>query len=154
MDQELSSSFALLERRIRVLQQLASSLATAQAAVLHHDLNGIDLENTSQREICEALQQWEAEAVTSGCAIGEAPLGRTLQLDIPPASPALQERWRTLARELAQVETKVRELGRVHAAMLRRARRTIEIFARAFASSAATYSPPERAPGTVNPAPR
>jgi len=55
----------------------------------------------------------------------------------------VQQRWKTLARELTQVETGVSQLNQVHGALLRRARRTVEIFNRVLASSAITYIPPK-----------
>lgn len=47
-----------------------------------------------------------------------------------------------LTDELKQIELRVRSLNREYAAMLRRARRTVDIFCRLLADSSVTYSPP------------
>ena len=56
--------------------------------------------------------------------------------------PPVQDRNRVRREELAEVERKVAQLNRRYDALLRRARRTVDIFCRVLANSALTYPPP------------
>jgi hypothetical protein len=52
------------------------------------------------------------------------------------------ERGAMLQRELARVQLRVQHLGRVHAALLRRARRSLTALSNVLAVQAPTYMPP------------
>jgi hypothetical protein len=126
MDPEHSPEQAGNNRLAR-LQELAHSLERAYAAVLDSDLAEIRRQTALQQELCSSLRQRPVN---------------------PPEMRALS-RGRSaagngdaLAEHLAEVERKVVQLNRKYAALLRRARRTVDIFCRVLATSALTYPPP------------
>jgi flagellar biosynthesis/type III secretory pathway chaperone len=150
MNQELSSSVDLLERRLALMRQLANSLEQVQTAVVRSDLGGIDGHTVRQRALCEALCQLESEALGRRPCNPITDQNRHLtawtKLPEEAVSPQVSQRWKTLAQELTQVEAQVGQLNRVYGALLRRAQRTLQIFIRVLASSANTYAPPKCAP--------
>jgi hypothetical protein len=109
-----------LEPRLRLLHELAASLEGARAAVLRSDLAGLNSQTLRQREICEALRQFKVTPSGAG------------------------DRQDRLRREAADMEARVLQLNREYAALLARARRTVDIFCRLLASSNLTYLPPKR----------
>jgi hypothetical protein len=147
MDQALTTSFELLARRLALMRDLAGSLEQVQGAVVRSDLPGLDGHTVRQGEICEALRQLEAEAWRhSACtATGGESRSRRVGMQLPEddVSQLVRQRWKTLANELTQVEIRVSQLNQVYGALLRRARRTVQIFNRVLASSAITYAPPK-----------
>lgn len=150
MDQELTTSLQLLERRLALMQDLANSLEQVQTAVVRSDLGGINGHTARQGELCEALRQLESEAVQIRNPIGGVLPKQNIWAQLPEdVSPQVRERWQTLAQELTQVELRVVQLNRVYGALLRRAQRTLSIFMRVLASSANTYTPPECRPASA-----
>jgi flagellar biosynthesis/type III secretory pathway chaperone len=147
MDQVLTTSFELLERRLALMRDLAGSLERAQSAVVLSDLPGMDGHTARQGEICKALRLLEAEALQHpACtAISSGSRSRKVGMQLPEdaVSPLVRQRWKRLAQDLTQVEIRVRQLNQVYGALLRRARRTVQIFNRVLASSATTYAPPK-----------
>jgi hypothetical protein len=125
MDSEIPAPLEQLEKRLMLMRELAAALEQAQAAVVASDLERIHSQTARQQELCQELTRLGVPAGTG--------------------SPAVQSRWDALSGELAKVETEVEYLNRVHASLLRRARRTLEIFSRVLASSAVTYAPPTMA---------
>jgi flagellar biosynthesis/type III secretory pathway chaperone len=148
MNQELTTSCELLERRLAMMRELAHSLEQAQTAVVRSDLGGINGHTARQRELCEALRQLETEAAR--CP-PRNPSGKSIWVQLPEnaVSSQVRERWQTLTQELTQVEMQVDQLNRVYGALLRRAQRTLQIFLRVLASSANTYAPPKCAAAMV-----
>jgi flagellar biosynthesis/type III secretory pathway chaperone len=139
MNQELTSSVELFERRLALMRTLASSLEQVQHAVVRSDLRGMDDHTAKQREICQALHRNSKR--------GEScPQKLRLNLAEGAVSPEMQRRCRTLAEELSEVEMRVSQLNRVYGGLLRRAQRTLQIFQRVLASSANTYAPPKCLP--------
>jgi flagellar biosynthesis/type III secretory pathway chaperone len=150
MDQELTTSFGLLERRLALMRELASSLEQVQTAVVRSDLRGINGHTARQRELWAALRQLETEALgrPPRNPIAEQSREQKIWVQLPEdaVSPQVRQRWKALAQELTQVEMRVSQLNQVYGALLRRARRTLQIFMRVLASSAITYAPPKREP--------
>jgi hypothetical protein len=166
MDPELTNSWDLLQRRLALMRQLASSLEQVQTAVVRSDLCGIDGHTVRQRELCEALGQLEAEAlgqsflrstrssIPSASGKGNTGTGNDEQNDKnndkagmlwgdAAVSPEIRQRWESLALQLNQAESRVNQLNKVYAALLRRAQRTLQIFMRVVASPENTYSAPK-----------
>jgi hypothetical protein len=143
MDHALYLSFERVERRLALMRELAGTLEQAQAALLASDLQRIEEHTARQRELCDALRLLEAPATSPGKDVLHEPTGP----DLPKASlpPELHERWSALSQELAQVQSRVGHLNRVHAALLRRAQRALAIVSRLLASSAVTYTLPQPA---------
>ncbi len=137
MDPQLSSLFEQQEQRLTLMRELNAVLELAQGAFVASDLNKMESYTTRQRIICEAL-----------CAMGNPEERKTAlakmqwdekQDDAPEATlPLTKERWEMLSQELQAVAEQIRHLNRVHAALLRRGRQTVEIFLRVMANS---YAP-------------
>ncbi|HSY64331.1 MAG TPA: hypothetical protein VK829_07015 [Terriglobales bacterium] len=114
MDQELTTSLQLLERRLALMRDLANSLEQVQSAVVRSDLGGINGHTARQGELCEALRQLESEAVPIRNPIGGVLAKQNIWAQLPDdVSPQVRERWQTLAQELTQLEQRVRQLNRV-----------------------------------------
>jgi len=147
MAQEPSLSFQLLERRLALMRDLASSLEQAEAAVVRSDVASVDRHRVWQQQLCAALGALDAEARRFRlCAVTEnVPAVQKNWMPSPGSGvpPHIRQRWNALALELTKAEAQVRHLNRVYGALLRRARRTVEIFCRVLASSAVTYVPPK-----------
>lgn len=156
MDQQLTTGIELLQRRLALLRDLAASLEQVQTAVVRSDLRAWDGHTARQREICEALRHLEAEAFgnPAGAAAASKSRDQKAGMGLPEgaASAEVRERWKMLAKDLSQVELEVSQLNQVYGALLRRAGRTVQIFARVLASSAITYAPPKPFEATVQPA--
>jgi hypothetical protein len=155
MDQGLTTSFGLLERRLALMRDLAGTLEQAQGAVVRLDLPGIDRITTRQQDLCEVLRQLESEGGRHARSIatsGGSPIKKAgVALPDDAVSPALGGRWKTLSEEVSRVEIRVFRLNQVYGALLRRARRTAQIYACALASSANTYPAPKREPAMATP---
>ena len=130
MDQS-SHHLQLLEQRISSMQALGKTLELTQAAVAQRDLSVLEQQTRRQREICQSLRA-NAENLAGSLkpAAGEE------------AGSEFASRRRMLREQLAAVENHIRELNRSYAALLRRAKRTIDIFCRLLASSEQTYAVP------------
>jgi hypothetical protein len=138
MDQQLNSAFVRQGQRLAILQELRVALEQAQAALLASDAEQLEKQTASQLQLCRTLQ-----------ALAVAEAGGPNQSDwatLPKgaADPAVRQRWSALGQHLAAVERQISHLNRVHAALLRKAYRSVRIFARLLSSSAITYTPPER----------
>jgi hypothetical protein len=153
MDQDLSSVNELLARRVGLMRELANCLDRAQVAVLNSDPGQMSAQTTRQRELCEQLRRLASELMPE---------------QVPPLAPAAssnpasqgpdtadllpaQLRREALLVELAEVEARVAHLNRIYAALLRRARRTVDIFCRVLANSGVTYIPPGPQPPSAIP---
>ena len=127
MDAEPSANNEPWTACVRWLEELGDSLERAHAAVLGSDLGEIRRQTARQEGLCEKLRQVCSEFPV-------APL------------PAIAARARAqnvvVPEELAAVESRVADLNRRYEALLRRARRTVDIFCRVLANSALTYPPP------------
>jgi hypothetical protein len=128
MDPERSPGREAGQIRIDLLRQLAQALELAHAAVVGSDLGEITRQTAHQRELCAKLRQLPADPV------------RTLASWFPGA--LVRDRNEAWGEELAAVATRVALLNRRYEALLRRARRTVDIFCRVLAHSALTYPPP------------
>lgn len=140
MDQNIASAKEALERRIGLMRELAGSLERAQAAVLVSDCTELRALTRQQQELCH---QWRL--LISQFPHNDLYLPRLSHiLSSPPrANPkSTEERHKALIMELAEVERRVAHLNRAYGALLRRARRTVDIFCRVLASSGATYNQP------------
>jgi flagellar biosynthesis/type III secretory pathway chaperone len=127
LDRELPGlelpDFHGLERRLGHMRELASVIEHAQAAVIMRNLGEIERLTARQRTLCDLLRAPEAQTRFHGCD---------------------SLRHSALADQLVAAGKQVRDLNLAQAALLRRARRTVNIFCRVLASSAVTYTPPRR----------
>jgi hypothetical protein len=150
MDQEFFAALKIQEGRLALLRVLGDSLEQAQSAVVRSNLTEITAHTARQRELCETLRQLASEALRLPPCTASAGASPThpLRMRLPEStvSPFLQRRWNRVTEELSEVEMRVVQLNRVYGALLRRARRTVDIFCRVVASSAFTYGPPKPGP--------
>ncbi|HXZ32746.1 MAG TPA: hypothetical protein VEH30_10730 [Terriglobales bacterium] len=143
MDQGISSVNEALEGRIGLMRELADSLERAQAAVLGSHIAQLRAQTKRQRELCE---QWRLVSEIAPGRISSTPAGRNVanshDADIGPAG----ERQRALLLDLAEVVSRLSHLNRAYGALLRRARRTVDIFCRVLENSGVTYTHPPLQP--------
>ena len=112
---------AQAQRRLTLLRELTESLARAQAAVVKSDLRDLRRQTERQAELCRQLSSLPTP-LTNG------------------SSAAM--RWGELVGQIRQAELALADLNRVYGALLRRARRTVDVFCRLLTDSAITYAPP------------
>jgi len=119
-------------KRIALLRELIATFRKGQHALLVGDIKEMQLYTTQQHTLCaELLEMTRAEA---------GPL------------PALEddeawESWEKLGKEVQELESRARHLGRVQAALLQKGRRALEIYSCLLATLAPTYSPPRALAG-------
>jgi len=141
MEQEIASANGALKRRINLMRELARSLECAQAAVLSSDPAQLGAQTKQQQELCEQWRRGLCEFPGNGSLSPRRthPMANSHEaVDLGPAGEA----HRALIAELSEVEARVAHLNRAYGALLRRARRTVDIFCRVLASSGPTYSQP------------
>jgi hypothetical protein len=132
----------ILQPRIELLRELAASLRLAQVAVLNSDPEQMNAQTRRLQEICDELRR------LTNSDIPARHVGPDLGLPSSTASNRL--RRETLQAELEEVEKQVDGLNRAYGALLRRARRTAEIFCRILRNSGVTYLPPPAASAMPN----
>jgi hypothetical protein len=123
----MGPAFTELEQRkprIALLYELAAAFEDAQPAMVRCDIQKIQQHAARQHQLCRALLRLHENGPQA------------------PAAGRAQQDEDLLALELEAMQARVRHLGRVQAALLRRSRRAMQIFARLLASSAVTYAPP------------
>jgi|HubBroStandDraft_6_1064221.scaffolds.fasta_scaffold123360_2 hypothetical protein len=111
----------LLIQRLALLRALADSLEQAQSALATTTPAILDFHTARQQGLCRQLQ-----ALADG---------------IPDGAPA--QTPTRLADDLQETARRVANLNRKYAALLRRRRRTVEIFCRVLVSSGTTYPAPK-----------
>jgi len=141
MEQEIAAVNGALERRISLMRELARSLECAQAAVLSSDPAELGAQTTRQRELCEQWRRGVSEFPRNGSISPRRRLAMANSHEAVDLGPT-GEAHRVLIAELSEVEGRVAHLNRAYGALLRRARRTVDIFCRVLASSGPTYSQP------------
>jgi len=142
MDQDPSPVDELLERRVGLMRELAASLERAQAAILHSDAGQLAAQTMRQQELCEELRRLVPE-LASGPVFSVANVARSVvRTHLAGTLHPARQRQRALLTELLKIETQVADLNRSYGALLRRARRTVDIFCRVLANSGVTYLPP------------
>lgn len=125
MEQITTPYRAALEHRLELMKRLANSLEQAAGALLQPDLARLHVLSSEQQQICREL------------------LGENSQ----PSRDEWSQCRHELLREIRQAEAAVHKLNKVYGALLRRSRRTLDIFARAVLSSQPTYAPDSNGEG-------
>jgi hypothetical protein len=115
MDPQILSQAESHARQLVLFHELASVLLATQPALLACDMHSIEEQTARQQELCREL----------------------LALD-----RARHPRWFS-DPEAMRLGRHVRHLGRVQAALLRRARQRAAFAAHLLAGAAATYAPPD-----------
>jgi hypothetical protein len=104
------------------------ALERSQAALLTGDVAALELHTAEQSRCCERLSGLPGRGLLHHCQNREP---EESDSDIT-----------ALAVEIEQVRMRVRSLNRVHAALLRRASRSLQILQNLTAASALTYASP------------
>jgi len=110
-----------MNQRLALLGELAGSLELARAALAATTAVKLDSHTVRQQELCRELRT----------------LDRSFFAEAPDSRPS------GLADDLQAAVRRVAELNRKYAALLRRRRRTVDIFCRVLASSGTTYPAPK-----------
>jgi len=112
------------------LRELAASLERAQKAVVRFDAGQLSLETARQQVLCTELRQLYVGPTTGNS-------------DDQLAEPASRspETLLGLGSEIQRVEGEVFRLNALYKELLRRSRRTVDIFCRILAYSGNTYKP-------------
>jgi hypothetical protein len=112
---------------VALLQELARSLHAGQQALLSRDLLSLELNTQTQHRLCQALEiLWTQKAATPSSYRPGSPNG-------PDGA---------LAVRLRAAQWQVLQLGRVQAALLIRAQRSLRMIVHLRAGLEATYSAP------------
>jgi hypothetical protein len=147
MDQPLASTNELVERRLVLMRELAGSLERAYAALAQADFGEMDRQTARQERLCKQLGRVTAPGQRHSVAIGPLAAGPTRS---PEGADPASAHWSRLRRELRDFETRVAQLNYAYGALLRRARRTVDIFCRVLMHSGITYVPPvQKPPGAI-----
>jgi hypothetical protein len=122
-----------LEERKRLLQQLLNCQADAVVALLRSELAELGELNARQLIICERLRDIQRALAGTGGVVRNLTAGAGEGL-------VTVQRSSDLKTEVVRLENEVGHRNRVFGALLVRARRTMDIFGRALASSWPTYA--------------
>lgn len=129
MEQELLAYLDALQARLRLLAELAQALRSSWPAFTSLDLPAIHSHLAEQQRLCRLLAELDQQTIS--------PARRAAARDFSPELPHLEIQLRQACAELDQ-------LSAVHAAMLKRSRRTLDALQRWMQSAAPTYSPLQR----------
>jgi hypothetical protein len=141
MHQDVSSANDFLERQIALMRELAGSLERAQAAALNSNAGQLSAQTLRQQKLCEELRQL-AGKFSPEHSSPTAPMVTPIHAADAATLHSCSQRQQSLLTELRKIGKRVEGLNRNYAALLRRARRTVDIFCRVLANSGVTYPPP------------
>ncbi|GEM_PF-5057491 len=120
----------LLDERIQRMDELAVSLSLAAAAITACDIDGLEERVREQEKLCIAIRDLDARLESLQARRGSTQCDETLRIGMV---------------RLREVQQRVKSLNSVHAALLRRSRRTVRALSRAYQSvSVEIYSNPAR----------
>jgi hypothetical protein len=148
---EISSGLLQSEQELRWMQELASALLQAQAALLALDVERLEAQTERQQTLCAEWSQGRADTGRRGTQ------GASEQSEIvsgPPGSPEASPWPATPDRgciELRSLALRIRDLNQIQAALLRRAVRALGILASLQTRFALTYARPEASQDSLTP---
>ncbi len=119
----MATSIDFLQQQYQVWVELADAIRGAQAALLKGEIVAFEQSTQEQQQCCNRLL---------ACRQPDQPAGRP---ELSGEDPALR-------REIERVQREIRHLNRVHAALLRRASRSLHILRNMLMRSDASYGPP------------
>jgi len=132
------SQFELVERRLDLMRRLADALQNGHAALVGENPIAVLTCAAQQEELCRQLVDLNAGVLSAGFA-SRVCLPKHFT-NTTSDNATLNPRWEKLLAEIRQVEIRIRHLQRVHAALLRRMRRTIAIMAHLLEANQLTYA--------------
>jgi flagellar FlgN protein len=139
---DLETYLGLLDRRLSLLRLLAQEFVDCRKEFVALDLDGMYRRISEQEELCRQIQRLHPaiQALQQTCAtqIGLESTGGAGEAE----NCQRAERLGRVMRELGQTQAEVGRLNQVHAAYLRRSRRTINMFMNYMSNYAMSYSRP------------
>jgi hypothetical protein len=139
---EIETYLALLERRLSLLRLLAQEFVDCRKEFVALDLDGIYRRISEQEELCRQIQRLHPaiHALQQTCAT-------QLGLANPDGSGRADnaewaERLSRVTQEIGKAQAEVGRLNQIHAAYLRRSRRTINVLMNFIGRYAMTYARP------------
>jgi hypothetical protein len=139
---EIETYLELLEKRLSLLRLLAQEFVDCRKEFVALDLDGMYRRISEQEELCRQIQRLHPaiHALQQTCA---------LQLGLEnrdaagkPENTEWEERLSRVMQELGKAQAEVGRLNQIHAAYLRRSRRTINVLMNFIGSYAMTYARP------------
>jgi hypothetical protein len=140
---EIETYLTLLERRLSLLRLLAQEFVDCRKEFIALDLDGMYRRISEQEELCREIERLHPaiQALQETCAtqlgLENRSGGRVAE------SAGWVERLTCVMQELGKEQAKVGRLNQIHAAYLRRCRRTINVLMNFIGSHAMTYARPE-----------
>jgi hypothetical protein len=144
VSRDLETYLTLLEQRLSLLQLLAQELVDSRKEFVALDLDGMYRRISEQEELCRQIQRIHPaiHALQQTCAIQLGLEGRTAAGN--PENAQWAERLTRVMQDLGTAQAEVGRLNQIHAAYLRRSRKTINVLMNFVGSYAMTYArPPE-----------
>ena len=146
MKSEVQRYLELLERRLATLRMLATDLDESRSAYVTLDLRAMHQHIAHQENLCTEIRILDAELhglkgkLTGLAAAGEIP--STLGYLEAQFDPASARQLHLLLGGLKAIQSDVRRLSRVHAELLRRSRRSVNVLLNFLAHYSGTYPLP------------
>ena len=125
-----------VERRLETMRALADELRQSSDAVVNLDVLRLERVSERQRQLCEELRTLNGELA------GVEVQGASSDMEtVFPREAQLQAE--ELRREMANLQSEIARLSRVHQALLRRAHRSTQVMANVLAFCFPLYAPLE-----------
>ncbi len=139
MSHDLETYLTLLEQRLSLLRLLAQELVDSRKEFVALDLDGMYRRISEQEELCRQIQRLHPaiQALQQTCATR---LGvRNHDEAGNPENAESAERLTCVMQELGKAQAEVGRLNQIHAAYLRRSRKTINVLMNFVGSYTMTY---------------
>ena len=142
MSLEIEKYLALLEQRLGLLRALAQQLVGCRKEFVAMDLDGMYLRIGEQEELCRQIESVHPaiDSLQRTCA-RQLELARMDAARLPE-DVAWAGRLRGAMREFGEAQAEVNRLSQIHAAYLRRSRRTVDMLMNFFGNYELTYAAP------------
>jgi hypothetical protein len=142
MSLETEKYLNLLEQRLKLLRALAQQLVGCRKEFVAMDLDGMYGRIAEQEDLCRQIQSLHPaiDSLQRTCA-KQLDLGR-LDAASNPEDAEWAVRLRAVLRDLGQTQAEVNRLNQIHAAYLRRSRRTVSVLMNFLGSYTLIYPHP------------
>jgi hypothetical protein len=142
MGAEIQTYLELLDKHLALLRLLAREFVDGRKEFIAFDVDGIYRRISEQEELCREIQRLQPaiRLLQQKCA-AELGLGGGTRAAEPQREDGAERLARTL-REIGDAQAEVARLNQIHAAYLRRSRRTAHVLLNFLASYAMTYARP------------
>ncbi len=149
MSPDQETYLALLEQRLLLLQMLAREFVESRKEFVALDLEGMHRRISEQEELCRQIQRLHPaiHALQQTCA-AQLEWKRHAEGG-EPEHAEWAARVADVMREVGKAQAEVGRLNQIHAAYLRRSRRTIDVLMNFVGSYAMTYARPADAAAPV-----